>query len=302
MVLTHNRRRRLLQTLRALTQLSERWPVIVVDNGSTDGTAQAVAQEFPSVLLIRSRRNLGAAARNIAVAYAHTPYIAFCDDDTSWLPGSLQRAVRVLDNNANVGVISGCVVEAGSGRIDPVCLEMAKSTLDREELPGPQVLGFQAAACVIRTRAFYEAGGFWPPLFIGGEETLLALDMADRGWRMIYLDDVLTQRTFSQPGGVARKRRRELRNAIWVAWMRLPVKLAWKTTLEQLRTAARHRQLRPVLMLAAAGMMRAIQKRRVISPRVASMWRHFCSDQEALAAEGESPAQISRGSLHGLNQ
>src|SRR5690606_27535031 len=90
-VLTRNHRARLLRTLKTLQALPEGWPIIVVDNGSTDGTARAVGRHFPAVLLIRSRRNIGAAARNIAVAYAHTPYIAFTNDDSHWEPGARTR-------------------------------------------------------------------------------------------------------------------------------------------------------------------------------------------------------------------
>src|SRR3546814_1487528 len=81
-VISHNRRVQLLSTLKSLQQLPGNWPIIVIDNGSTDGTAAVVASHFPSIMLIRAQRNLGAAARNIGVAYAHTPYIAFSDDDT----------------------------------------------------------------------------------------------------------------------------------------------------------------------------------------------------------------------------
>lgn len=270
-VLTHNHRARLLQTLRGLACLPEGWPVIVVDNGSTDGTAKAVSREFPRVMLIRSRRNIGAAARNIAVAYAHTPYVAFCDDDCLWQAGALQRAANIMDDNPDVGVVSGCILEGERGRVHPDCAEMARSPLDRENLPGPQLLGFMTDACVVRIRAFYEAGGFWPPLFVGGEESLLALDMAVRGWRLIYMDDVLIKRTIPAVQTSMRKRCREFRNNIWVAWMRLPVGLAWRETLRQLRMAAQARQLRVVVMLTLTGMMRALQRRQVISPRVAAM-------------------------------
>lgn len=293
-VLAHNRRARLLQTLRALQQLPERWPVIVVDNGSSDGTAKAVSLEFPAVMLIRSRRNIGAAARNIAVAYAHTPYIAFCDADTCWLPGALQRAAGIMDANNKVGVVSGRIVESESGKVDPACTAMARSPLERENLPGPQILDFKTEGSVIRTRAFYEAGGFWPPFFSGGEEALMALDMADRGWRMVYMEDIITRRAPSVSRHRESELRRELRNAIWTAWMRLPLGLAWRETLEQLRTAARRHQLRPVLIAVASGMARILRRRHVITPRVASMWHRLY--QPTVSPSSQHPSTPSRRS------
>src|SRR5690606_14022540 len=89
---THNRRIPVLNMLAALDRLPGKWPVIVIDNGSTDGTAPAIAARFPSVMLIRARRNLGGAARNIGAAYVHTPYIAFCDEDIRWENGALDHA------------------------------------------------------------------------------------------------------------------------------------------------------------------------------------------------------------------
>lgn len=270
-VLTYNRRVQLLQTLRALSRLPDGWPTIVVDNGSTDGTADAVASEFPSVMLIRSRRNIGAAARNIAVAYAHTRYVAFCDDDTQWEPGSLELAADTMDQHPRIGVLSGCVLVGEEGRVDPACLKMAHSPLEREDLPGPQLLGFMAGACVVRTRAFYEAGGYWGPLFIGGEEELLALDLAVRGWRIVYMEDVVSRHFPSTLRNSRLRERLLLRNAIWVAWMRLPFAQAWHETMQQLRLAARRHCLNEVVASALGGLIRALRARRVVPPRVAAM-------------------------------
>ena len=81
-VLTYNRREEVLRTLTHLAALAERPPIIVVDNASSDGTAQAVARTFPHVEVLRQSRNLGAAGRNAGVERAGTPYVAFSDDDT----------------------------------------------------------------------------------------------------------------------------------------------------------------------------------------------------------------------------
>lgn len=81
-VITRGRREELLNTLAHMTSLPDAAPVIVADNASTDGTADAVAERFPEVTLLRESTNRGAIARNDAVALVGTPYVSFCDDDT----------------------------------------------------------------------------------------------------------------------------------------------------------------------------------------------------------------------------
>jgi len=288
-VLTHNRRVQLLNTLAALEKLPGNWPIIVMDNGSRDGTAAAVSLRFPSVMLIRARRNLGAAGRNIAAAYVHTPYIAFCDDDTQWDPGSLQRAVDVMDDGPAIAVLNACVHVGPMRLMDPTCQAMAKSPLARGQLPGPRLLGFMAGACVMRTRAFYDAGGYWPPLFIGGEEELMALDLAERGWSMVYMEDVVTRHFPSKLRDSPLRHRLLVRNAIWVAWMRRPAKAAWRETWRQLARAKARRTLFLSTIDALTGLPRALRSRRVVSPQVEAMRRLLDqTPKEAVAAPAVS--------------
>src|SRR5207249_520604 len=103
-VLTHNRREQALRTVRALQELPEHAPLIVVDNASSDGTAQALAEAYPDLALLRAPRNLGAAARNVGAAHARTPYVAFCDDDVCWQAGALAQAVALLDAHPRIAV------------------------------------------------------------------------------------------------------------------------------------------------------------------------------------------------------
>src|SRR5690554_5707040 len=189
-VLTFNRRARVLSLLRRLQDLHGDWPVIVVDNGSEDGTAAAVSADFPSVLLIRARRNLGAAARNIGAAYVHTPYIAFCDDHVQWDPDALERGVSLLDASPDIAVLSTSVRSGVDMGVD-YAHGVEGECCDADAPLGSTFQNFLAGACIVRTRAFCEVGGYWPPLFSGGEETLMALDLAERGWRIVYAGDVI---------------------------------------------------------------------------------------------------------------
>jgi glycosyltransferase involved in cell wall biosynthesis len=136
-VLTHNRIREVLQTVQRLLALPEHPAIIVVDNGSTDGTADILACRFPGIRIIALERNLGAAARNVGIRDAKTPYVALCDDDTWWVRGSLLRAAEALESYPRVAVVTGRVLVGRHEREDPACRVMAHSPLTTDSpLPG----------------------------------------------------------------------------------------------------------------------------------------------------------------------
>jgi|SRR5215210_1362010 len=225
-IVTRDRRDALLRTLRRLRELPERPPVIVVDNRSSDGTPDAVRRHHPGVQVIEPGRNLGCGARTLGARQSRSAYIAFCDDDSWWAPGSLTRAEELFDENPTVGLVAARIIVEPDGRLDPTCREMAESPLPADPaLPGPQVLGFVACGAVVRRSAFLATGGFEPRFGVGGEETLLSIDLAAAGWRLVYADDVVAHHEPS-PGGRGARDRREIRNALWTAWLRRPLRRA----------------------------------------------------------------------------
>ncbi|HEY6745604.1 MAG TPA: glycosyltransferase [Mycobacteriales bacterium] len=105
-MITYNRREEAVRSVGRLLALPERPRVVVVDHGSSDGTAAAVRAAHPAAEVIASPVNLGAVGRNVGVRRLDTPYVAFCDDDTRWEPGSLRRAADVLDKHPDVAAHS----------------------------------------------------------------------------------------------------------------------------------------------------------------------------------------------------
>ena len=155
--------------------------MILVDNGSADGTVASVPAVRPDATVVELGRNRGAPARNLGVRLASTPYVAFADDDSWWHAGALARAADVLDAHPRAAVVAARVLVGAACRDDPICAVMAAAPLGRDpDLPGPSILGFLACAVVVRRSAFLDVGGFDDVVFFGGEEERVALDLGRR--------------------------------------------------------------------------------------------------------------------------
>jgi len=219
-VATRNRPDRLAETV-----AHHRAALIVVDNASEAPVRLAGAD------VVRLDTNRGAAARNIGVERARTPYVAFADDDSYWAPGSLARAAALLRAHPRTALVAAEVRVGQAGRLDPVSAAMAAAPLGAPPgAAGPSVLGFLACAVVVRRDAFLAVGGFHPRLFLYGEEALLAMDLAVAGWRLSYVSSLLV-RHFPEPAGrdVRARGRLESRNRVLTALLRRPPAVVART-------------------------------------------------------------------------
>ncbi|MFH1225495.1 MAG: glycosyltransferase family 2 protein [Candidatus Diapherotrites archaeon] len=96
-----------LNSLRENTDYAD-YEVIVVDNGSTDGSAGKIKKEFPGARLIANKKNLGfAAANNQGFKAGKGEYFFMLSNDTILTKGWLTNAVKVMESGARIGVV-GC--------------------------------------------------------------------------------------------------------------------------------------------------------------------------------------------------
>ncbi|HEY1377113.1 MAG TPA: glycosyltransferase [Gemmataceae bacterium] len=263
-IATRNRAACLGFALARLLALPERPRIVVVDNGSSDGTPAIVRAGFSTVEVVSLPANRGAAARNVGVERVMAPYVAFADDDSWYAPGALATAANLLDRHPRLGLIAARVLVGPDETIDPTCAVMAASPLRATDLPGPAVLGFLACGAVVRRAAFLAAGGFSGRFGVGGEEELLAIDLAAAGWSLAYIPSVVAHHHPPLRPASADRRRVQARNALWSAWLRRRPAGALRRTLRLVRPALRDPVTRAGVVAALGGLVHVVRDRRPV--------------------------------------
>jgi GT2 family glycosyltransferase len=299
-VLTYNRKDELLRTLAHLTAVGE-IPIVVVDNASRDGTAEAVTSRFSEIDLIRLPRNAGAAGRNAGVAACATPYVAFCDDDTWWDRDSLLYAAAAFDRHPDLAVVTARVLVGQSERDDPTNARMACSPFHNTlGVNGTEVLGFLAGACMVRRSAFLECGGYHPRLFVGSEERLLAIDLLVAGWHMAYLPGAAVRHWPSGVRDMPARRRMIVRNGLWCAWLRRPRVSAIRETRKWLAHGRREQMLASSAFLALRGLPWVLRERRVVPDRVEKLLQQLdIFDATPMPQYGATRARTDAAAIEG---
>ncbi|MFI9028362.1 mycofactocin biosynthesis glycosyltransferase MftF [Streptomyces sp. NPDC053560] len=187
---------RLLGRLRA-DPLTARLPVLVVDDGSHESAAPALARaaDRHGATLFRHPRNLGpAAARNTGLRHAATPYVAFLDSDVAPGPGWLAPLLAQFADPA-VALVAPRIVAApvpGDRRRVLDRYEGVRSPLDMGAREGPVVplsaLAYVPSATLVVRRAALGAG-FDPRLRVA-EDVDLCMRLHEAGWRLRYVPAV----------------------------------------------------------------------------------------------------------------
>ncbi len=207
---TFNRRDAVLNTLAQLRAIQSSpgclAETIVVDNASTDGTADAIAKDFPDVHLLPQRINRGACAKNIGLADARGELIVFLDDDSYPDGDSIQQMIRHFEADARLGAaVFDVVLPDGS----------------HEASAFPNV--FIGCGTGFRREALIEAGGLPDDFFMQAEEYDLSLRLMNAGWRVRRFGDIRVQHLkTSSARQPARTTRLDVRNNLLVIARRLP--------------------------------------------------------------------------------
>jgi glycosyltransferase involved in cell wall biosynthesis len=174
----------------------EPFEVIVVDDGSTDGSA-AIAESYEGVHCIRQENRGPSAARNVGIEAARGEFVAFVDADDVVLPHKLSAQVGYLLDHPDVTATLGRQVW-----ITPppdAVPDVVWGDLD----------GIPLLSMVIRRAALVEVGCFDPALR-GPEDTDLLMRLREAGYRFIVLPEIVMRRRYHGDNLVAGHRAPEV--------------------------------------------------------------------------------------------
>jgi hypothetical protein len=216
-IVSFNTREVLRDCLRSIERESEglRVEVLVVDNDSSDGSAQMLREEFPGVCLIESKINLGfGPANNVALQVARGRYLVLLNSDAFLGPGALRIAVDRMDKAPKVGLAGARLIGRDlswqpSARMFPNLLtdffvfaglayRYPKSRIfgsfDRtwaNPMLAAEVDWVPGAFSIIRAEVLAKVGFFDPSFFLYSEEVDLCRRIRNAGYQIWYWPDIV---------------------------------------------------------------------------------------------------------------
>lgn len=103
---TYNGTRYIMSAVQSvLDQTYAAYEIIVIDDGSTDNICSVLAPVFEKIVYIRQDNSGVGAARNLGLKNARGKYIAFLDDDDTWLPTKIESQVKILMDNPQYAIV-----------------------------------------------------------------------------------------------------------------------------------------------------------------------------------------------------
>ena len=187
--------------------------IVVVDNASTDGSAELVREQFPSVKLVSNETNLGfAKANNIGIRQCTGTYICLINSDVIVKKDCINQVVRFMDINTKIGVLGPRILDA-DGNIQRSCMGFPSlwntfcrafaldSLFPKSKLFGGYLMRYwqydkiksvdviNGCFWMVRREALEEVGLLDERFFIYGEDVDWCKRFWDARWKVVYFPD-----------------------------------------------------------------------------------------------------------------
>jgi GT2 family glycosyltransferase len=235
-IVNWNGREHLARCLPSLMAQTYRdFEIIIVDNGSSDGSVAFIRQHYPHVHLLQNSENLGfARPNNQAIRLARGRYILTLNNDTELRPNWLQALVSAGHAHPEIGAFASLIVFDGRRHmIDSAGLSVSLAGIgcqnrlgeDVQQVQQPEeVFGVCAAAALYRRELLEDVGLFDEDYFAYYEDVDLAWRARLRGWRAMLVPQAVVYHVHSATSGRASvfKERLITRNKVWTTLKNYP--------------------------------------------------------------------------------
>lgn len=211
--------------------------VVVVDNGSTDGSLSLINRDFPWVRLVSLEENTGfARGNNLGIEASSSKYVATLNNDAIPKSGWLAALHRTAEGDGAVGMVASKILlgrEGGeldsAGMLvypDGMSRQRGRGEEDRGQFDGIEdVLFPSACAALYRRDMLKEIGYFDEDFFSYCEDADLGLRARLAGWKAAFAPDAVVRHLYSSTGGKysAFKAYHVERNRFWVLLKNFPI-------------------------------------------------------------------------------
>jgi GT2 family glycosyltransferase len=228
-MLSYNRRQDVSEGIhQLLLQSYQPLEIIVVDNGSHDGTAEMLQTEFPTVQCLALPQNIGVAAYNSGFKAATGEYIIILDDDSFPEKTAISRMVERFAENPQVGIVA-FDVRNYSEFTAGLSISKKKKTSSSFRYQ----MAFNGAGVGIRKAIIDQVGGYPEEYFLYWNEQDLAIRVLNAGYQLITDTDIISFHKYSPTNRQSlRAPFYYTRNLFWLIWKYYP---AGKMTIDTLR-------------------------------------------------------------------
>ena len=265
--------------------------MVVVDNGSSDGSVELVRRRFPAVEIVELGANHGfGAGVNAGVACSTEEWLLLVNSDMTLAPRALERLLAAVGDDSRVGAAGAQIRFAADERtINSAGVEVDVLGVAADRLAGrpveaggtePQeVFGVSAGAALYRRAMLADIGGFDESFFLYLEDVDVAWRARARGWKALYVPDAVAVHRHSATSrhGSPSKHFHVGRNRV-----RLLAKNATATQLMQQGPRIVVHDLLHTAYVAATGRTLAPLRGRVAGLREWRAYRGTCDDRVAV--------------------
>lgn len=289
--LVFNRREKLRVSLQQMLTASDypadRLDVIVVDNGSTDGSVEMVRSEFPQVQLIERDENVGVSGWNDGFAAVRGDFALVLDDDCYLPDDGLMRAVEAAQER-RADLVSFSVTD-----------EAATHRFNDDYNTG--LLSFWGCAVLMRREVLQALGGYDPEIFVWANELEFMMRFFDRGFRHLHLPEVVAvhmKRPIPLEQWMAYGYRINSKHFAYIAGKLLRPSDAISVFAAIVSTTVRdaYRDDRDALRALphiARGFVRGLRRREPVSPHVSRLYRHNMHSFASPLAFARRPPELA---------